>query len=436
VNYIKYALSITDKVACKMENIEDATNLTGISQLLNKQHINDKIDLAALERDMIGGNGIRRMKVNDPAKEFRSRMEEINRDSGMEVIEITRAPDPSARKPSRIAVKNKPSSPSASSSGESGSESGSESESESGSGSESSSGSGSGFESGSDSGSGSGSGESDDILSAIKGGKSKPREQLRPVTSSLRPIDNRPHHSHQSHHSHRPPQAYPPPQPQPQGYPPPQQGYPQQGQQMPPPQAYPPPQNTPLDQAMQAYAGNTIDYGLESREDEEEKKADLLEDIDELKYELEDDDVDLSRIPEVNQDSTIEEIHNVRKTLRKKYDRRRFNSFGTEFILAFAQGVEYICDGERKVGNYTVPDLTNWHNTVRTKLRKLRYETSTIVSGTMEKFNIGPVGRLGLELVPSAFLHSKMRKDQKGKSNYTTDQMSEAYDQLAQYDEN
>jgi hypothetical protein len=150
---------------------------------------------------------------------------------------------------------------------------------------------------------------------------------------------------------------------------------------------------------------------------------------------LEDDDVDLSRIPDVNGDSTLEEIMNVRKILRRKYDRRRFSSFSTEFILAAAQAVEYICDGQRKIGKFTVPDLTNWHNTVRTKLRKLRYETSTIVSGTMEKYNIGPVGRLGLELVPSAFLHSKMRKDQRGKANYTPNQMSEAYDQLSQFDE-
>jgi hypothetical protein len=53
----------------------------------------------------------------------------------------------------------------------------------------------------------------------------------------------------------------------------------------------------------------------------------------------------------------------------------------------------------------------------------------------MEKYNIGPVGRLGLELVPSAFLHSKMRKDRRGKANYTPNQMSEAYDQLSQFDE-
>jgi hypothetical protein len=228
------------------------------------------------------------------------------------------------------------------------------------------------------------------------------------------------------------PQNYPN-MPQPgYGMAPPVYGY---NQQMAPPHYQQAPGGDSLDHAMQAYAGNAPNFHIESIEDEEEKKSELLEDIDELKYELEDEDVDLSLIPEVDRESSLEEIMNVRKILRRKYDRRRFNSFGNEFILAFAQAMEYICDGERKIGNFTVPDLTNWHNTVRTKLRKLRYETSTIVSGTMEKFNIGPVGRLGLELVPSAFLHSKMRKDQRGKSNYTPNQMSEAYDQLSQFDE-
>jgi hypothetical protein len=431
-----------------MENIEDPTNLTGLSKLLNKQHVNDRIDLEALEKDMIGGKGVRKIKTNDPAKEFRSRMQEINRSSGMEILGGGGSPSAASQKrakPSRRSSSNSESSLGAigftrvRGSRSRSSASASDSGSDSGSGSD-----GSASESGSDidvsdsaSGSSDGSG-SDEMMDIMRGRQPKSRPNVAPVNPALRPVYNQsrpiptqppsaPSASHASAYPQRAPQ-YP--------------QYPQYPQMAPPHgmsgmPGMPGAQMSmdPLDQAIQTYAGSSVDYGLASREDEEEKKSELLEDIDELKYELEDDDVDLSRIPEVNQDSTLDEIYNVRKILRRKYDRRRFNSFGTEFILAFAQAIEYVCDGERKVGNVTLPDLTNWHNTVRTKLRKLRYETSTIVSGTMEKFNIGPVGRLGLELVPSAFLHSKMRKDQKGKANYTTNQMSDAYDKLSQYDD-
>jgi hypothetical protein len=415
-----------------MENIDDPTNLTGISKLLNRQHVNDKIDLEALERDMIGGGGVRKIKVNEPAKEFRSRMQEINKSSGMDVLSGDGDFSSDSESDHVVHTKRAPSHHAKPKSAVSKSYDGSDSDSDSSNG-----------DTDSDMSSDINSSESfensgsDEMMDIMRGRRPKSQPNVEPTNTNYRPVDR-----HAPLPTSAPPQRQPsyPAQPPPHAH----AGY--QGQQY-PQQAYPqmaPPHGNapgyygpvdPLDQAMQTYAGNTMDYGLASREDEEEKKSELLEDIDELKYELEEDDVDLSRIPEVDQDSTMEEIHNVRKILRRKYDRRRFNSFGTEFILAFAQGVEYICDGERKIGNMTVPDLTNWHNTVRTKLRKLRYETSTIVSGTMEKFNIGPVGRLGLELVPSAFLHSKMRKDQKGKANYTTNQMSAAYDQLSQYDD-
>lgn len=417
-----------------MENINDPTNLTGISKLLNKSHVNDKLDLSALEKDMIGGTGLRKVKVNDPAKEFQNKMREINRLSGMEMLSTK-----SHRKAAAASSSSFDNSGSYDDSDDSDDSDGSDDSGES----YDSDDSGESYDSDDSNDSGSfdsdDSGSDDDIISKIKSSD----RHMRPVSSSYRPIEKPKTHAPSTvkYGSHNRPDKHRRPPPGPPNVYGGQPQYPPMHHQMAAP-GYNMPQQYPgmhggdsLDQAMHAYGGNAPNFAIESIEDDEEKKSELLEDIDELKWELEDDDVDLSRIPDVDQDSSIEEILTVRKILRRKYDRRRFNSFGTEFILAFAQAMEYICDGERRVGNFTLPDLTNWHNTVRTKLRKLRYETSTIVSGTMEKYNIGPVGRLGLELVPSAFLHSKMRKDQRGKSNYTPNQMSEAYDQLSQFDE-
>lgn len=192
-------------------------------------------------------------------------------------------------------------------------------------------------------------------------------------------------------------------------------------------------QNDQFNQAMQGYGsnvGNLIDV---DKENEEENKTLMLEDIDELMAELQNDDVDLSRIPKVNQDSPIEDVAQVQKILRMKYDRRRYTTFGTEFILAAVHGLEYLFDGKRKWGPYQ-PDLTNWHNTVRTKLRRMRYETSMIVADTMATWNVGAFTRIMIELVPSAFLHSRMRSEQHGKAGYSPDQMSETFEALRAYD--
>lgn len=182
--------------------------------------------------------------------------------------------------------------------------------------------------------------------------------------------------------------------------------------------------------AIRDYAGDDVNF---EKEAEEEEKAVLLEDIDELRFELEGEGLDLSRIPVVDTATPLNVVRKIHKMLRMKYDRKRCNGFGTGLIMAGAQGLEYVFDGKRKYGPYS-PDLTGWHNTIRPKLRRMRYETSTIVANIMHDYNIGPLARVFLELVPSAFLYSKMRRDQHGRSNYTPDQMSEAYEDLRQFD--
>jgi hypothetical protein len=191
-----------------------------------------------------------------------------------------------------------------------------------------------------------------------------------------------------------------------------------------------------LDEALRTYSGEQSDVSVE-REKLEDTKATLLEDIDELITELSSEvpPVDLSRIPKVNQDSPIDLVKKVRRILQMKYDRRRCNTLGSEMILAGSQGLGYIFDGRRKIGPFA-PNLEGWHNTVRPKLRRMKYETSTIVSGIMQEYNIGPLGRVLLELVPSAVLYSNMRSGpstQQGQ--YTQDQMSQAFDDLRQFDD-
>jgi hypothetical protein len=390
-----------------IEDINDATNITGMSKLLNKSNTDAGLNAELIERDMISKAGSKLTKNVNPDKEYMEAMKELADISGVPLGDMN------------VGSSVDDGSLTGSSEGEW------ESDDE--------------WETGEDSDEHSSSDENDEkfikrlkntevtnsknVLKAPKIDLGKRDKNSGHNVFTRTPVAD-PNPMRSSPAPFAPQQMPMGPQsmaPMPRGG-----GYGQQNMMR--------QQNDQFNQAMQGYGnnatGNIIDI---DRENEEENKTLMLEDIDELMAELQDDEVDLSRIPKVNQDSPIEDVAQVQKILRMKYDRRRYTTFGTEFILAAVHGLEYLFDGKRKWGPYQ-PDLTNWHNTVRTKLRRMRYETSMIVSNVMTEWNVGAFTRIMIELVPSAFLHSRMRSEQHGKAGYSPDQMSEAYDALRAYD--
>lgn len=150
-----------------------------------------------------------------------------------------------------------------------------------------------------------------------------------------------------------------------------------------------------------------LEFDLD-REKEEDEKNSLLEQIDTLRTILEDDGVDLSNIPIVTKKSTMSDINNVYKILRLKNDRNRYCTFAEEMILAGAQGLEYLFDGKNDWFGRR-PDLTGWSNTCKLKLRRCRFQTSTLVKDIMRDYSMSPWVQLTLELIPSAFLYSRQR---------------------------
>jgi hypothetical protein len=152
-----------------------------------------------------------------------------------------------------------------------------------------------------------------------------------------------------------------------------------------------------------------LEFNVE-KEREEDDKASLLEQIDMLKITLEDDGVDISGVPDIDKGSGMKDIQNVYKILRLKNDRNRYCSFAEEMILSGAYGMEYLFDGQREWFGGRKPDLTDWSSTVKIKLRRMRYETSTLVQEVMQEYNLSPSVRLALELIPSMFLYSRNRR--------------------------
>jgi hypothetical protein len=162
-------------------------------------------------------------------------------------------------------------------------------------------------------------------------------------------------------------------------------------------------------------------------EKREDIKCMMLADIDSLMSSLADSDVDLTRIPRVDRNSSFEEVESVLKMLRHKNDNARYCSFAEEFLIFGAYALEELFDGKRKwLGRYQ-PDLTGWHNHVNVKVSRMQHDTSKIVSEVMQDYNIGPGARILLELIPSMVLYSKMRKQQHGEPGiFSDDSMASA----------
>lgn len=164
----------------------------------------------------------------------------------------------------------------------------------------------------------------------------------------------------------------------------------------------------------------SIGFSFE-KEKREDIKLQMLDEISSLMTTLQEEDVDLSRIPQVDARSSYEDVESVLKILRHKNDRSRYCSLAEEFAIFGAYLLEDLFDGKKMwFGRYR-PDLVGWHNQVNCKLRRMRHETSQLMGSIMQDNNIGDWTRILLELVPNAILYSRMRKQQYGQETIYND---------------
>jgi hypothetical protein len=181
---------------------------------------------------------------------------------------------------------------------------------------------------------------------------------------------------------------------------------------------------------IESIVSNKEDFSLET-EKKEDLKAAMLNDIDSLIGILVGMEIDLTRIPKVDNASSYEEISSVLRMLRRKNDHASYCSLADEVFLFGAHLLEELFDGKRTWFERYQPDLTGWHNNVNVKLHRMRYDTSQLVSTIMQEYNIGPGTRILLELIPNMVLYSKMRKDQHDQpSLYNDDEITKASDRI------
>ncbi len=161
-----------------------------------------------------------------------------------------------------------------------------------------------------------------------------------------------------------------------------------------------------------AVMGNMDDNISIEIEKKEDLKYAMLAEIDILLGSLENENVNLSRIPEVDYTSDFSVVDSALRMLRHKNDHVRYCGFANEVILFGAYAMEELFNGERTFFNKYRPNLTGWSNNVNVKLERMRVDTSQIVSNVMHDNNISPLCRILLELIPNCIMHSKSQKQQ------------------------
>lgn len=159
--------------------------------------------------------------------------------------------------------------------------------------------------------------------------------------------------------------------------------------------------------------GEKLSFDIERSND---KKNMILEQINMLRTNLEDDGIKIGDIQLVTTDNTFDEVESVYKQLRYRNDHQRYCGFANEFAQMGALGVEFFFDGKKKYFGMS-PDLTGWSTTLGIKMRRLSYETSSLVSDGMREYNVGNFSRVCLELIPSLFLHARMQANKAGKTD-------------------
>lgn len=162
------------------------------------------------------------------------------------------------------------------------------------------------------------------------------------------------------------------------------------------------------------------------KEREDEEKADMLEEIDSLREMLVIEGDDLSSVSKVDVSNSKEEIEHVWRKLQRKNDRKRYATLAEECFIGAAQGVEWLFDGKTTYFGKYRPDMTDWHRTVQTKLRRMRHDTSTVVKTVMQELGFGSFMRIAIELLPSAIYYSSQRKSQYRDTIVKEDRVSDA----------
>lgn len=152
------------------------------------------------------------------------------------------------------------------------------------------------------------------------------------------------------------------------------------------------------------------------KEIEDDRRNTMLENIESVKGDLQELGIGVDG-PQyyVAFDAPMRRIEEVNRRLTFKYNKIKYNSIAEEALVAGASLLEMVFNGKHEYFGCR-PDITGYSDVVKSKLKRIRVETSAAVGRFVAKNNIGVLPRLMMELLPSLITQSQRRKMQIGDS--------------------
>lgn len=164
---------------------------------------------------------------------------------------------------------------------------------------------------------------------------------------------------------------------------------------------------TSISRVMETVPKMNIDM---EQEIEDDRRMTLIQQIESLRDDLNElgENVDAPQY-NASYDDPIKRIEEVNRRLTFKYNKLKYNSIAEEALVAGASLLEMMFNGEHEYFGCK-PDITGYSDVVKSKLKRIRVETSTAVSRFVAANNVGAVPRLMMELLPSLITQSQRRK--------------------------
>lgn len=144
---------------------------------------------------------------------------------------------------------------------------------------------------------------------------------------------------------------------------------------------------------------------------EEDNKYIWLDEIDLLKESIKGYGAKLEHIPEVDVDSTPEDIYNVYQLLLYKYNSVSNWGMVEEMIEMGAEAVEWVFNGKRDMFG-SKPNADGFKRNTKLKLRKLRYKSAKSISNSVSKQSSGLMATLAWDLIPALFVQIRANSKQ------------------------
>jgi len=158
---------------------------------------------------------------------------------------------------------------------------------------------------------------------------------------------------------------------------------------------------------------NGGDYESAYKLRDDDRRAEMLKDISELRNLIGKSGHQVDDLPQVDSNADIRDIERCYQSHRKYYDDIKFSNTSDDWVKIFAFGLEYLFDGKKTYFGQFSPDLTDYYKTIQTKTRFMRYDLSRTISKFSRKNNIHWIGSAIFTLIPSMIVYSRQKNVEK-----------------------